>query len=175
LCGVRSIKIAERIRRERTIMNTILIIDDNIDLLEMLAAVIGTQLKGCNILTARNGLEAIASIDSMPVSLILTDLDMPVMDGYGVVKHRNKVCPHVPVFVMSGSLTPEIRERLGELRVSGCVEKPFYFEQIRGIIAYMLNVETIDDIKKQSPSVATSGRHYVRVNEHQHITHREHY
>jgi CheY-like chemotaxis protein len=140
------------------IMNNILVIDDNLDLLEMLATVIGTQIKDCNVLTARNGLEAIAMIGSMPVSLILTDLDMPVMDGYGVIKHRNEVCPLVPVFVMSGSLTPEVRERLGELRVSGCVEKPFYFEQIRGIIAYMLNVETIDDVKNKRPLLQPTAR-----------------
>jgi CheY-like chemotaxis protein len=132
-------------------MNNILIIDDNSDLLEMLSTVIETQLKNCNILTARNGLEAIVTIDSMPIALILTDLDMPVMDGYGVVKHRNKICPQVPVFVMSGSLAPEVRERLSELQVSGCVEKPFYFEQIREIIAYMLNVDTSDDVKNERP------------------------
>ena len=63
-------------------MENILVIDDNIQLLEALAAVIETQLKDCNILTAGNGTEGIALIDSMPVSLILTDLDMPVMDGY---------------------------------------------------------------------------------------------
>src|SRR3990172_2918139 len=112
---MRSDKIIGRTRRERTTMNNILIIDDNSDLLEALATVIGTQLKDCRILTARNGKEGIATIDSMPIALILTDLEMPVMDGYEVVKHRNKSCPQVPLFVMSGSLSPEVREKLGEL------------------------------------------------------------
>ena len=71
-------------------MHNILLIDDNIQLLEVLAAVHRDgPLQDCNILTARNGAEGIALIDSMPVALILTDLDMPVMDGYGVIEHRN--------------------------------------------------------------------------------------
>jgi CheY-like chemotaxis protein len=108
-------------------------------------------LKDCNILTAGNGTEGIALIDSMPVALILTDLDMPVMDGYGVINHRNKNCPGVPLFVMSGSLSPEAREKLGKLGVSECIEKPFYFEQIKDKMAYALNMELIDDVKNNRP------------------------
>jgi len=132
-------------------MDNLLFIDDNIHLLEALATVIGAQLKDCSILTARNGAEGIATIDSMPVAFILTDLEMPVMDGYGVINYRNKSCPQVPLFVMSGSLSPEVREKLGELGVSGCVEKPFDFDQLREIAAYMLNVGPIHDVKNYRP------------------------
>ena len=42
---------------------------------------------------------------------------------------------------MSGRFFPEVREKLDELGVSECIEKPFYFEQIRDKIARVLNVE----------------------------------
>jgi len=87
----------------------------------------------------------------MPVSFILTDLDMPVMDGYGVINHRNKSCPQVPLFVMSGRCFPKVREKRGGLGVSECIEKPFYFEQIRDKIARALNVEPIDNSKSNRP------------------------
>lgn len=132
-------------------MNNILLIDDNTLLLEAMAAGIGTQLKNYNILTSRNGAEGIAVIDSMPVEFILTDLDMPVMDGYGVISHRNKSCPQVPLFVMSGRLSPEVREKLGKLGVSECIEKPFYFEQIRDKIVRAVNVELIEGVKNNRP------------------------
>jgi CheY-like chemotaxis protein len=105
----------------------------------------------------------------MPVALILTDLEMPVMDGYGVISHRNKSCPQVPLFVMSGRLFPEVREKLGELGVSECIEKPFYFEQIRDKIALALNVEPIDEVWNNRPSIATSisRRHDTRMSEQQ--------
>ena len=132
-------------------MNNILIIDDNISLLGSLAAVVGTQLKDCHILTARDGKDGIAKIDSLPLALILTDLNMPVVDGYSVVAHRNKSCPQVPLYVMSGDLFPEAREKLCELRVSGCVEKPFSFAQIVEIIEYELNDVSIDTGQSKHP------------------------
>jgi two-component system KDP operon response regulator KdpE len=125
-------------------MDNILIIDDNVHLLESLAAVIGMQSQDYTILTAKNGLEGITAIDSRHVAFILTDLDMPIMDGYAVINHRNRSCPQVPLFVMSGSLSPEVMEKLGELCVSGCIEKPFSFRQIRDTIALAMNVESID-------------------------------
>jgi CheY-like chemotaxis protein len=134
-------------------MDNILIIDDNISLLGSLAAMVGTQLKDCNILTAHNGKEGIETIDSLPLALILTDLNMPVVDGFGVIAHRNQSCPQVPLFVMSGDLYPEVREKLCELRVSGCVEKPFSFEQIMEIIEYELNVGSIDTVKNKRPTL----------------------
>jgi len=121
-------------------LNNLLLLDDNIRLLGALAAVIGEQLKDCNTLTARNGREASAMMDSLPVAFILTDLEMPVMDGYGVINHRNKVSPRVPLFVMSGRCFQEKREKLGELGVSECIEKAFFFEQITDKIARALNI-----------------------------------
>jgi CheY-like chemotaxis protein len=130
-------------------MNTILLIDDNISILGVLSTMISTQLKDCKVLIARNGAEGIAMIDSWPIALILTDLDMPVIDGYGVISHWKKSCPQVPLFVMSGRCSPEVGERLGELGVSECIEKPFYFEQIRDKLALALNVDQVDDVQNK--------------------------
>jgi CheY-like chemotaxis protein len=129
-------------------VNNILIIDDNIQLLETLAALIGAQFKDYTILTARNGMEGVAVINSMPVAFILTDLDMPMMDGYGVITHRNNSCPQVPLFVMSGNCSPEIRETLGEMGVPECIDKPFSLEQIKSKIALALNIAPLDAVKQ---------------------------
>jgi DNA-binding NtrC family response regulator len=137
------------IQRGKMTMNNILIIDDNNSLLRSLAAIVGPQLKDCHVITAHNGKEGSAAIDSLPIAFILTDLNMPVVDGYGVIAHRNKTCPQVPLFVMSGDLFPEARVKLCELRVSGCIEKPFSFKQIMEIIEYELNVGSIDTVKNK--------------------------
>jgi two-component system chemotaxis response regulator CheY len=129
-------------------VKNILIIDDNSLVLEALSALIGAQFKDCGILTARNGMEGIAMIDSMPVSFILTDLNMPILDGYGVINHRNKSCPQVPLYAMSGNCSPEVRERLGKLGVSECIDKPFFFEQVKSKIALALNSVPTDVVKE---------------------------
>jgi DNA-binding NtrC family response regulator len=73
------------------------------------------------------------------------------VDGYGVIEHRNKSCPQVPVFVMSGDLYPEVREKLCEMRVSGCIEKPFSFEQIMELLEYELKDGAIDAVRNKRP------------------------
>src|SRR5271169_895332 len=105
-------------------MNNILLIDDNICILEILTLRLGSCLHDWNILTAQNGSEGTEIMSSLPVSLVLTDLQMPVMDGYGVIDFRNRNYPLIPLIVMSGNLTPEVRKKLKELHVSECVEKP---------------------------------------------------
>jgi DNA-binding NtrC family response regulator len=129
-------------------MNNLLLIDDNSILLRALAEVLGDQLKECNVLTAKNGREGIAMMDSLPIAFILTDLEMPVLDGYGVINHRNKVCPHVPLFVMSSGCHQEVRDKLVRMSVSECIEKPFFFEQMGNKIARVLNVEQADELDR---------------------------
>ncbi len=109
-------------------MKNILLIDDNAQLLEALSLWIGMCFRDWKILTAKNGREGTEILDSLPVSFILTDLQMPVMDGYGVIEHRNRNHPFVPLFAMTGDSSPEVVEKLWALRVSECIEKPFNFD-----------------------------------------------
>ncbi|HYA85494.1 MAG TPA: response regulator [Nitrospirota bacterium] len=110
--------------------NNILLIDDNTSILETLSLWLRTRLQDWDILTARNGNEGAEIMSSVPVSLVVTDLQMPGMDGYGVIEFRNGNYPLVPLIVMTGNLTPDVREQLRGLHVSACVEKPFDFETL---------------------------------------------
>jgi len=122
-------------------MNNILIIDDNIDILDVLALMLGKHLQDCNILKATNGREGAEIMSSVPVALVLTDLQMPVMDGYGMIEFRNRNYPLVPVIAMSGSVMPGVREKLRALRVLECFEKPVDFGRLIRHIAGALGIE----------------------------------
>lgn len=126
-------------------MNNILLIDDNTLILETLALRIGMCLQDWNILTAKNGSEGTEIMASLPVSLVLTDLQMPVMDGYGVIAFRNRNHPLVPLIVMTGNFTPEVKEKLHALHVSECIEKPFDFDMLVRQIVSALGVASDTD------------------------------
>ena len=66
----------------------ILIVDDDLDIRELLAETL--EDFGFSCVTAQNGLEAVELARSMtaPPSIILLDLMMPVMDGYGFLDER---------------------------------------------------------------------------------------
>lgn len=57
--------------------------------------------------TARDGVEAIQRIDANDYAVILLDLMMPRVDGYGVLKHINAHCPEKLACTIIASAVPE--------------------------------------------------------------------
>ena len=71
----------------------------------MLAKVVERQ--NLDVDTARDGEEAIARIDKNRYSIILLDLMMPRVDGYGVLKHMKEHCPEKLNCTIIASAVPE--------------------------------------------------------------------
>lgn len=119
-------------------MKTILLVDDNRYIIEALALTLDSHAAGGNILKAPNGREGVDILNSVPVDLILTDLDMPVMDGYGLIEYRNRRFPHVPVVIATGDTSPGVIRRLNAMGVTECLEKPFDFDAAAHLILMKL-------------------------------------
>ncbi|MCX7680581.1 MAG: substrate-binding domain-containing protein [Anaerolineae bacterium] len=94
---------------------TILIVDDEPGILEMHARVVQAQSAGYRVLKARNGREALEVLRQERVDLVLLDLMMPELDGFGVLEEmrRRETTREIPVVVLTGQvLTEEDMERL---------------------------------------------------------------
>ncbi len=111
-------------------MKTILVLDDNKYILDVLALSLRTFLKDCTVLTASNGASGVELLKARKVDLILTDLDMPIMNGYVFIEHAREIQPDAPVCVMTGDCPPHVAERLRALGVRWCIEKPFNFDEL---------------------------------------------
>ena len=61
--------------------------------------------KGACVIEASNGAEGIEICLREQPDLVLTDLRMPIMDGFGVIEHLKVAAPHVPIIVISGQGT----------------------------------------------------------------------
>ncbi len=89
---------------------TILVVDDDSGTLELHTRLVMAWSPECRILKARNGREALEIIHTTKPDLILLDLLMPELDGFGVLEamrndQRNR---DIPIIVLSGqTLTPE--------------------------------------------------------------------
>lgn len=112
----------------------ILIIDDNQDILEALVADLCKYLKDCNILTATNGLEGQQILQSMPIDLVLSDLEMPVMDGYAFLEQARKNFPEMKLCAMTGACTPQVEKRLAAVGVRQIIGKPFPFAAMASML-----------------------------------------
>lgn len=102
----------------------ICIVEDNADLRENLTSFM--ILEGFDILSCRNGLEAIQKLEHYQPDLIITDLWMPVMDGFAFIDalKENTGLKDVPIAVFSAApLQVNEKAALNE-KVAGYISKP---------------------------------------------------
>jgi CheY-like chemotaxis protein len=112
----------------------ILIVDDDPIVRRLLPAFCTTISKECTPLTAQNGEEALKILASERVDLILTDLEMPVMDGCELVCRAKAQYPDTKIIVMTGLKCDEADKRLRSVGISQYIEKPFTAQDLgRGI------------------------------------------
>ena len=114
----------------------VLLVDDN----SLALALMATSLKelGCSVLSAGNGQEALAILQhSGPsVDLVVTDLQMPVMDGLELLRtiRMSEPLKHLPVILCSGDMEEAMMNRAAEYGCTRYLVKPvfpdFLFEQI---------------------------------------------
>ena len=96
-------------------VRTILVVDDDPDTLEMHARIVQAHSHSHRVLTARNGLEALDLLQREQIDLVLLDLVMPELDGFGVLEAMREqgITREIPVIVLTGKvLTEEEMERL---------------------------------------------------------------
>lgn len=109
---------------------SVLIVDDEkyflMSLLDGLSQFAGTF----TTLSAENGRAATEILKSAPVDLVITDLNMPEMDGFALLAHMSRSHPGVPVVVMTAYSTPEIKDRLAEFGSVKILEKPLEFKDL---------------------------------------------
>ena len=122
-------------------MKNILVLDDNKDILEAVSTRLHKYVAGCTVLTASDGAQGEAILKCTPIDLVLTDLSMPVMNGYMLIEHAKKNYPSVPVCVMSASCSPDVINKLLSMGVGRWIEKPFKFEKLARMIADELKLK----------------------------------
>ena len=103
----------------------ILIVEDEPAVREIARAVLLSL--DFNVLTATDGEDALLQLASghTALSLIITDLHMPKMDGLTFVKKARELLPGVPIIVSSGRLEKADADRLAGLDVRALLHKPF--------------------------------------------------
>jgi CheY-like chemotaxis protein len=105
-------------------MTRILIVEDDVEQARGMARVFGKLRPDYSIEVAHNGVEATRLMSENPVDLVLTDLQMPEMDGFALLAWMHNTYPDVPVFTMSGFGNGETAAKSGELGASEYFPKP---------------------------------------------------
>jgi len=116
----------------------ILLVDDNEEILDFLERVLSSKY---SILKAEDGLEAIRLLETEAVQLIISDVMMPVMDGFELCKiiKSNFEYSHIPVILLTAKNSIQSKVEGLELGADAYIEKPFSKEHLQAQIASLLN------------------------------------
>jgi chemosensory pili system protein ChpA (sensor histidine kinase/response regulator) len=102
----------------------ILLVDDNIFIKQLLTKILEAKYR---IYTAADGLEALALMhQTVKPDLIITDIEMPRMNGYELIKtiKSNHLYRHIPVCILSENHANEIEKELGSRQAEEIFTKP---------------------------------------------------
>ena len=131
----------------------LLLVDDNDEILEFLEHELNEKY---SIIKALNGQEALDILKENAVQLVISDIMMPVMDGFELCKiiKTNFDYSHIPVILLTARNTLQSKIEGLELGADAYIEKPFSPEYLQVQIANLLtNRNKIKEYFASSPFV----------------------
>jgi len=84
---------------------SVMIVDDEEQAILVLARTM--RRRGYEVITAGNGVEALAAFQAQPTDVVITDIQMPQMDGETLIGHLREISPDLPIFVTTGKMFAE--------------------------------------------------------------------
>lgn len=103
----------------------ILAIDDSLTMREMLRQTLTEA--GFDVVLAEDGIDGLAQLPDVDPDLILTDLNMPNMDGFGLIEavRKGDIAARVPILVLTTESATTLKERARQAGATGWITKPF--------------------------------------------------
>lgn len=123
-------------------MKTLLVVDDNTLILTTISNFIAHLHGSFSVLTAENGEEAVKVLNTKKVDLVLTDINMPVMDGYGLLAYISENQPDIQAIAMTAVKNREVTKKLDFFGVRNVFQKPFDLNDLSQEILHLLDNNT---------------------------------
>jgi len=123
---------------------SILLVDDDPDVRSVLCEIL--KLEGYDVVSASDGRQGLRMLQENPVSLVITDVLMPELDGLEVIRTIRKVNPMVPIIAMSGGGKRDL-DFLIEAKEFGAtkvVNKPFEIDELVELVKNVLGSTSSD-------------------------------
>ncbi len=107
-----------------TFRPVVLVVDDEVDLRTLFKHYLVRQ--GCEVIEAGSGEEALDQLQTVHPTLVITDIQMPRLDGFGLLDaiRRNPDTAEIPVIVVTVGTDVEIRDKAFSLGANDFVTKP---------------------------------------------------
>jgi DNA-binding NtrC family response regulator len=124
------------VMEDKQLMKTILIVDDDLNVLEVLGARLSSS--GFSILKAESAEEALKYLDKQPVDLMISDIKMPRKDGLELFREAKELYPELPVIFLTAHGTIPSAVSAVKSGASDYLEKPFDGRELIKKVTHML-------------------------------------
>ncbi len=129
-------------------MEKILVVDDELSMREFLEIMLLKE--GYDVITARNGFEALEIIEKEPVDLIITDIRMNGIDGLQVLKKSKEINSDTVVIMISAYASAETAVQAMKEGAYDYLPKPFRIDEIKKVIRDALDSRKHSTDEKQA-------------------------
>lgn len=113
---------------------TLLVVDDHPINRRLLADQLGSM--GYIVATANDGLDALDAMKVHPVDIVLSDVNMPNLDGYGLTRRLRELEYSLPVIGVTANALAEQKQLCLEAGMDNCLSKPVTLEQLRKTLSF---------------------------------------
>jgi DNA-binding response OmpR family regulator len=110
----------------------ILLVDDDPDMLGLAKQLL--QANGATVYCAENGEEALNILNRRSLDLMVTDLNMPGLNGLELASKASSIVPGMPIVITTGDITPEIPRLAAEAGAKAVITKPFHPNELIAVI-----------------------------------------
>jgi two-component system response regulator YesN len=117
----------------------ILLVDDDTEILNMLKLTLRVWSPGTQIVAANNGLDALVQLQLhggvQPFDIVLTDYDMPIMNGLDLAREIRQKWPDIHIILMSsGQFEMDVQNNAERQAYDDFIKKPFVMQQVKQIL-----------------------------------------
>ena len=114
----------------------VLVVDDEPEMCRLIEQAL--KQEGYQIDVSFSGIEALQKIKSFNYHLLLTDLEMPEVDGIELTRKAKKQNPEIRVIMVTGNATVDASIRSLRNRIDGYIRKPFNISELRKVVRQTL-------------------------------------
>jgi chemosensory pili system protein ChpA (sensor histidine kinase/response regulator) len=137
------VKQAERRQVQQARLPRILVVDDSVTVRKVTTRLL--ERNGMEVLTAKDGVDALSVLQEHKPDLILLDIEMPRMDGFEVatqVRHDSRL-KEIPIIMITSRTGDKHRERAMSIGVNEYLGKPFQEDILLSTMSKLLKHEEL--------------------------------
>jgi chemosensory pili system protein ChpA (sensor histidine kinase/response regulator) len=123
------------VREELVTAPVIMVVDDSLTVRKITGRLLAKE--GYQVLTAKDGVDALQQLQEVRPAVMLVDIEMPRMDGFELTKNvrGDPATAHIPIIMITSRTAEKHRNYARELGVNEYLGKPYQEEELLGLIA----------------------------------------